>query len=174
MNNNNVSIRYHDKVLLGIDPGIGIIGYGIYNVTNQFLYYYGHGTIRTHKLTHLSERLFLIHTEMQALLNSLPKDREVVVYLEKTFHSNNSKTVNNVNYAIGIILLTLRNFNYEFVYPTTIKKFFNLKGGQNKKQILQHMKLWFPILKNNNINYNDDAIDGLAIGMIGYYKYYYK
>ena len=162
-------ILYANEFIIGIDPGLSMIGYGIYHLYNGLLIYSKHGTIRTTNALSLCERLSFIYNSLTNLL--LPFDKFITkIYIEQTFHSSNTKTINAVNYAIGVTLLSIRDFKYEFIYPSSIKKFFGLKGGKNKKNIFLHMSSWIQTLNGKGVNKNDDAIDGLAIGLFGFFK----
>lgn len=146
--------------ILGIDPGYGIVGYGIidYNVGTQVVDY---GVVSTPKELTLPERLEVIYSSLCSLINSYKPD---VLAVEELFYFKNQTTVISVAEARGVILLAGRNTKipiFEYT-PLQIKQALTGFGRAEKSQMQFMVKT---ILGLDTVPKPDDAADALAVAI---------
>ena len=90
-------------IILGIDPGYAIIGYGVLEYSNNHFKVLGYGAITTKAGTPFNERLEIIYRELDLIMTQYKPD---VMAIEKLFYNTNAKTVIDVAQARGVIVLT--------------------------------------------------------------------
>lgn len=140
--------------ILGIDPGIGICGFGLIE-GNEALDF---GVVTTKIRAPLPSRLKELYDGLTQIFDELKPD---VVSVEKLFFSKNITTGISVAEARGIVLLVAEQHNVEvFEYtPNEIKKTLTGYGSAKKGQIQEMVKLH---LKLETRPKPDDAADALA------------
>lgn len=148
-------------IILGIDPGFAITGYGIIEKQGNKYKYITHGAITTDAKLDFQERLKINHEELNKIIKQYKPD---LFGIEELFFAKNTKTAINVAQARGIIILTALQNNltiYEYT-PLQIKQALTGYGRADKNQIQQMVKT---ILCLNQIPKPDDAADALAIAI---------
>ena len=140
--------------ILGIDPGIGICGFGLIE-GNQALDF---GVVTTKIRAPLPSRLKELYDGLTQIFDELKPD---VVSVEKLFFSKNITTGISVAEARGIVLLVAEQHNVEvFEYtPNEIKKTLTGYGSAKKGQIQEMVKLHLNLETRPR---PDDAADTLA------------
>lgn len=147
--------------ILGIDPGIAIVGFGIieYDGVNFKVVDYGAVTSPAH--TPLPVRLKMVYDDMCYIIEKHNPDQ---VAIEELFFNNNAKTAITVGQARGVLILAAQNNNipvYEYT-PLQVKQGVVGYGRADKNQVQQMIK---SILKLNEIPKPDDTADALAIAV---------
>ena len=94
--------------ILGIDPGLAIVGYSIIEHIKDENTLITSGSIQTDKKKTDAERLYEIAIDMQTIIDKYKPD---VASIEKLFYFKNQKTVIPVAEARGVILTILQNFD---------------------------------------------------------------
>ena len=117
-------------VILGIDPGIGIVGYGLIEKNNSGINVIDYGVIETPKTESIAVRLAMVYEGITALINKYHPDE---VALEELFYFKNQKTIIPVAQARGVIVLAcIQKMGRLFEYtPMQIKQ--ALTGHGRKK-----------------------------------------
>lgn len=145
--------------ILGIDPGTGIIGFGVIDVIGPGKYnLVDAGVIRTPVNHPLPEVLETIYDEISELIK-LNKPDEISI--EKLFFSQNVKTAISVSHARGIILLAAKQSDLiigEYT-PQQIKQALTGYGKAKKEQVQEMVQM---ILKLKNPIKQDDCADAIA------------
>ncbi len=147
-------------VILGIDPGYGIIGYGVINTEKPDMVV-DYGTITTPKEDSIPVRLESIEKILKYILEKFKPD---VVAIEELFYFKNQTTIIPVAQARGVILLTCQKYCgniYEYT-PLQIKQALTGQGRAEKAQVQYMVKA---ILNLNSIPKPDDAADALAVAI---------
>ena len=147
-------------VILGIDPGYAIIGYGVID-TNAKDMVLDYGAITTPKEDTLPIRLERIEASLKYLFNKYKPD---VVAIEELFYFKNQKTVIQVAQARGVIILACQKYCgniYEYT-PLQIKQALTGQGRAEKAQVQYMVKA---ILGLDSIPKPDDAADALAVAI---------
>ena len=148
-------------VVLGIDPGYAIVGYGLVKFENQKLTPLQYGAIRTEADRPIAARLHEIYSDMKSLLDAFQPD---CVAMERLYFNTNEKTAINVSQARGVLLLACEQAGKEvFEYtPLQVKMSVVRYGRAEKRQV---MELTQRILGLKDIPKPDDAADALAIAV---------
>lgn len=157
---NNAKMK-KETVILGIDPGFAITGYGVIAKKNNKLIPVCYGCITTAKETPFEERLKQLHIDLKKIIKKYKPD---CVGLESLFFFKNAKTAMFVGQARGVLVLTsvlagLPIYNYT---PLQVKQAVSCYGRAGKKQIQEMVKT---ILNLEKIPHPDDAADALAIAI---------
>lgn len=148
-------------IILGVDPGTAIIGYGLIEKTNNKLELIDYGCIRTSADLSTADRLVILNKELEKLLK---KYKPSAVAVEDIFFFKNLKTAIKVSQARGVILLTIAKLKipvYEFT-PLQIKQAVTCYGRAEKIQVQKMVKA---LLNLKDIPKPDDAADALAIAI---------
>ncbi len=147
-------------VILGIDPGYAIVGYGVID-TNKRDMVLDYGAITTPKDDSMPVRLQSIEGALNFLFEKFKPD---VVAIEELFYFKNQKTVIPVAQARGVIVLTCQKYCgniYEYT-PLQIKQALTGHGRAEKAQVQYMVKA---ILGLDSIPKPDDAADALAVAI---------
>jgi crossover junction endodeoxyribonuclease RuvC len=153
----------NDRVVIGIDPGLATIGYGILRFQNEKAEIIDFGVIETPKGLELAERLLMIQQDLDHLIE-LHKPSEA--YVEEVFFSTNTKTALSVAHARGVIMSSLASggLRPRSLTPNQVKVGMTGDGAADKKQVQQMLKIHFSL---GSVPEPDDAADALAIAFCG-------
>lgn len=147
--------------ILGIDPGIAIVGFGVVDKSGNRYSTVEYGAITTPAHTPLENRLKTIYDEMTLLFANFHPD---AMSVEELFFNNNAKTAIAVGQARGVIILSAVESGvpiYEYT-PLQVKQALTGYGRASKMQIQQMMK---SMLGLSGIPKPDDVADALAIAV---------
>ncbi|MBR2589038.1 crossover junction endodeoxyribonuclease RuvC [Candidatus Saccharibacteria bacterium] len=144
--------------ILGIDPGTGICGFGVIDVTRGKTSLVDAGVISTPPHTPLPDRLEDIYKSLHEIIKLNKPD---VFSIEKLFFMQNITTGISVAEARGVCILVAKQehlpiFEYS---PNEIKKTMTGYGHADKKQMQEMVRLH---LKLDSVPKPDDAADALA------------
>lgn len=144
--------------ILGIDPGTGILGFGIIEVEKGKTHLVDAGVIRTPVHEDDAVRLETIYDE---LMDIIAASKPTVMSVEKLFFARNVTTAMTVSQARGVVLLCARQTQLEiFEYtPLQIKMAITSYGRADKKQVQEMVRV---ILGLNEVPKPDDCADALA------------
>ena len=148
-------------LILGIDPGYAIVGYGLVEYQSNRFRTVDYGAITTPAGMDFSQRLEMIYRQMQILLT---KYHPQAVAVEKLYFQNNQKTAIDVAQARGVILLAARLAGIElFEYtPLQVKSSVVGYGQAVKKQVQEMTRM---LLHLDAVPEPDDTADALAIAI---------
>ena len=147
--------------ILGIDPGVATIGFGVIDCDRSHQRLVQYGVITTPAGLPLSTRLWQISRDMQELLTAFRPDEAAV---EELFFSKNITTGISVAHGRGVLLLELERAGvpvFEYT-PMQVKQAVVGYGGAEKRQV---MLMTQRLLKMKDIPKPDDAADALAIAI---------
>jgi crossover junction endodeoxyribonuclease RuvC len=144
--------------ILGIDPGTGILGFGVIDVIKGNATLVDGGVIRTPVNEDDAVRLQTIFEEVTEIIKLNKPDQMSV---EKLFFAQNVTTAMTVAQARGVVLLAGKQARLEiFEYtPLQIKQAITGYGRAEKKQIQEMVRV---ILKLKEVPKPDDCADALA------------
>ena len=149
-------------IILGIDPGLATMGYGVINSLKGNYSVIDYGVVTTPKERTLPERLQQLEDGVKELIETYRPDN---VSIEELFFSKNITTGIPVAEARGVILLTAVKAIGKEVYeytPNQIKQAVTGYGGADKIQ-MQHMVQ--TLLRLKSVPRPDDAADALAVAI---------
>ena len=149
------------SVILGIDPGIAIVGFGAVNWDGSSLKLINCGAITTPAGIHLSQRLSQIYHDMLELIDNFKPD---AIAIEELFFNTNLTTGIAVAHGRGVILLAgqergIPMFEYT---PLQVKQAITGYGRADKKQMMEMVRR---LLNLRSAAKPDDASDALALAI---------
>ncbi len=147
--------------ILGLDPGIAIVGFGVIEAQRGQFHSLTYGAIRTEAGLPLSERLEIIYNDLNSLLDSLQPE---AVAIEELFFNTNITTGISVAHGRGILLLACRQKSipiFEYT-PLQVKQSVVGYGRAEKKQVQEMTK---QLLGLSAVPKPDDTADALAMAI---------
>jgi crossover junction endodeoxyribonuclease RuvC len=153
-------------VILGIDPGLRKIGYGLIKSEDNCIKIITSGNFIINSKLSFPERLKSIHDHIQDLLNNYNPD---VMAIENVYVNKNAKVSLKLGHARGVIILAVMNKGIPITEysPREIKQSIVGIGRASKTQI-QAMVLQILNLKNKKLQ--EDEADGLAVAICHEFK----
>ena len=148
-------------LVLGIDPGTAITGYGLVREDEEGLTLVDYGVITTAAGNPLPERLQAIY---QGLADVARKHQPQQAAVEELFFSRNVRTALSVGHARGVTLLALADAGlaiHEYK-PLQIKQAITGYGGAGKQQMQEMVRL---LLNLDHVPEPDDAADAVAVAV---------
>lgn len=144
--------------IIGIDPGTGILGFGVIDITGSKLTVVDAGVITTPAHTPLDERLEEIFDGLTGIVADTNPD---VMSIEKLFFARNVTTAISVAHARGVAMLVGRKAKMPIAEytPLQIKQTITGYGKADKKQMQEMVRLQLGL---KEIPKPDDAADALA------------
>ena len=148
-------------IVLGIDPGIARMGWGVIEVQSSKFKVQSYGCVETKAGTSIEKRLLIVYKEVVKLIEKYNPDALAV---EELFFNTNAKTAFIVGQARGVILLSASQQNIEIATytPLQVKMAITGYGRAEKAQIGQMVKV---LLKLREIPKPDDVADALAVAL---------
>ena len=147
--------------ILGIDPGIAIVGYGVVDKEGNRYKTIAYDAVTTKAHTPLEDRLEKVYNGVCEIIKEYKPD---AMSIEELFFNNNAKTALTVGQARGVIILAAVQNHipvYEYT-PLQVKQALTGYGRASKSQIQQMMK---SMLGLTEVPKPDDVADALAIAV---------
>ena len=147
--------------ILGIDPGTGILGFGVIDVDGRTSKLVDAGVIRTPVHEDDAVRLETIYDELMDIITANKPD---TMSVEKLFFARNVTTAMTVAQARGVVLLCAQQSGlpiFEYT-PLQIKQSVTGYGKADKKQIQEMVKV---LLRLQSVPQPDDCADALAAAL---------
>ncbi len=150
-------------ICLGIDPGLGRLGYGVVSLKGSTFEALSYGCLETSSKAPMEERLLQVYQTLGGLFSSFPLD---CVAVEKLYFGKNKTTAEMVWQARGVILLlaALEQKTLLEPNPGDVKIAVCGTGTAEKMQV---QKMVQRLLNLPELPRPDDAADGLAIAITG-------
>lgn len=148
-------------VIMGIDPGFAITGYGILKYTGNKFNLIKYGVITTDASEKFADRLKLLSSGIRGLISEYKPD---AVCIEELFFNKNIKTAIAAAHGRGVVLLSAAESGaevYEYT-PLQVKQAVVGYGHADKVQVQQMVKI---LLNLKEIPKPDDAADALAVAI---------
>ncbi len=148
-------------IILGIDPGIAIVGYGLIECVGNSHRPIEYGCITTDAKLDFPHRLKIVYDELIKIIDTY-KPEEMAI--EELFFNKNVKTAMKVGQARGVEILAGVNKGlsiYEYT-PLQIKQGIVGYGRAEKHQVQEMVKMF---LNLKEIPKPDDAADALAVAL---------
>ena len=147
--------------ILGVDPGIALVGFGIVEVADRGLRAGQYGHIATESGTPVADRLKILYDDMCTVIREYKPD---VVAVEELFFNKNAKTAIVASHARGVLILAAVNSGVPVAEYTPLQVKQAVVGyGRASKQQVQAMVTRLLDLKE--IPKPDDTADALAVAI---------
>ena len=150
--------------IIGIDPGTGILGFGVIEVVDKKMKIIDAGVVTTPAHTPIDVRLEDIFDSLTEVISETKPD---VMSIEKLFFSQNVTTAMSVSQARGVAMLAGRKGRmsiHEYT-PLQIKQTVTGYGKADKKQVQEMVKMQLNLKK---VPQPDDCADALAAAITHY------
>ncbi len=148
-------------LVLGIDPGLAILGYGVVEKDHNKLCTLDYGTVTTPSRMNTAQRLVRIYDGVCELMDKFCPD---AVAVEELFFNKNVKTAISIGEARGVAIVAAAQYDvpiYEYT-PLQVKQAVVGYGRAEKRQVQHMVKM---LLGLRDIPKPDDAADALAISI---------
>lgn len=147
--------------ILGIDPGMAIVGYALLDYQNDTCILEASGSIQTDKNKSTSERLAEIFDDLNTIVEKYQPD---CASIEKLYFFKNQKTIIPVAESRGVILTVLEKHQIPIAEytPIEVKQVLTGYGRASKKEVEQMVKI---SLSTENLPKLDDTVDAVAIAI---------
>lgn len=148
-------------LVLGIDPGTAICGYGLVEMNGNHLRAVHYGAVTTSPKSKPEDRLLKIHSEIDGLIKAYKPD---VMGVEQLFFNRNTTTAIPVGQARGVILLAAAANGVELVErtPLQVKQSVVGYGKATKEQVIYMVE---KLLNLKQKPHPDDVADALAVAI---------
>lgn len=158
-----------DRIIIGIDPGTNVMGYGILGVRGKQPYLIALGVIRLSKLEDHYLRLRRIYDRVQALVEQYLPDEMAI---EAPFFGKNVQSMLKLGRAQGVAMAAAlaREVPITEYEPRKIKQAITGNGAASKEQVRELLRR---ILNIDNKVFDDlelDATDALAAALCHHYE----
>lgn len=154
-------------IIMGIDPGFAITGYGIVKYEGNRFTSVDYGAITTESSMDLPKRLLILYNGLKEIIE---KYRPEAISIEELFFNKNIKTALAVGHGRGVAVLAAAQSGVEvFEYtPLQVKQSIVGYGRAEKAQVQQMVKA---ILNLPAIPKPDDVADALAVAVCHAHSY---
>ncbi|MFM8243275.1 MAG: crossover junction endodeoxyribonuclease RuvC [Crocinitomicaceae bacterium] len=155
-----------DKVILGIDPGTTVLGYGIIHVQNNKLSMLTFGIVQLSKLTNQPDKLKRILDRLNGLIAEYKPDEMAI---EAPFFGKNVQSMLKLGRAQGVAIASCLNHNipFEEYSPRRIKQSITGSGNASKEQVAAMLQ---KLLSFEEMPKFLDATDGLAVAVCHHFS----
>lgn len=158
----------HERIILGVDPGTSLMGYGIIKAEGKKLSLLALGVITLSKYDNHAVRLKIIFNRIQGLIEEFHPDE---LAIEAPFFGKNVQSMLKLGKAQGVAIAAAlsRDLHYVEYAPRKIKQSITGKGSSSKEQVAAMLQ---NILKipQDQMPKNLDATDGLAAALCHFYQ----
>lgn len=155
-----------DKIILGIDPGTTVMGYGIIHIKRNKMTLVTYGVIQLAKLATHPDKLKRIFDRVDGLIQEYRPDEMAI---EAPFFGKNVQSMLKLGRAQGVCIAASlsRDVPFEEYAPRRIKQAITGKGSASKEQVALMIQ---SLLGLKEIPKQLDATDGLAAAICHHYS----
>jgi crossover junction endodeoxyribonuclease RuvC len=148
-------------IILGIDPGTNVTGYGIIKYQNNTFSKVASGIIKLSSANPIPVRLKIIYDSLDKLIKTYKPDEFAI---ETAFYGKNVQSAMKIGYARGVSILAAghNNIPTSEYSPRQVKKSVVGRGSATKEQVSYMIKT---LLVINNEKMKTDETDALAIAL---------
>ena len=155
-----------DKIILGIDPGTTVMGYGIIHLKNNQMTLLNFGIIQLSKLPTHPDKLKRIYDRLDGIMKEYKPDEMAI---EAPFFGKNVQSMLKLGRAQGVSIAAAlaNNIPFEEYTPRRIKQAITGSGAASKEQVA--------IMLQNLLGFKEipkylDATDGLAVAVCHHFS----
>ena len=148
-------------VILGIDPGYAIVGWGVLEYKNNHFRVIDFGAVTTKAGEYFPQRLLLIYRQLKEIIE---RYKPQVLSMEKLYFNSNTTTAIDVAQARGVITLVAHECGLQIAEytPLQVKQAVVGYGRAEKKQVQEMTRT---ILGLSKVPKPDDTADALAMAI---------
>ena len=155
-----------DKIILGIDPGTTVMGYGIIHIQKNKMSMLNFGIIQLSKLENHPEKLKRILDRSNGLIMEYKPDEMAI---EAPFFGKNVQSMLKLGRAQGVAIAACLNHNvpFEEYAPRRVKQAITGSGSASKEQVAAMLQT---LLNFDEMPKYLDATDGLAVAVCHHFS----
>ena len=155
-----------DKIILGIDPGTTVLGYGLIHVKDNKIKLINFGIIQLNKITNHPDKLKKIFDRLTAIIKEYKPDEMAI---EAPFFGKNVQSMLKLGRAQGVAIAASLSFNvpFEEYTPRRIKQSVTGNGNASKEQVAAMLQT---LLSVPEMPKYLDATDGLAVAVCHHFS----
>lgn len=168
MNSQNDELKTFDKIIIGIDPGTNVMGYGLLGVLNRKPKMIAMGVIQLSKFESHYMRLHRIYDRVIGLVDEFLPDEMAI---EAPFFGKNVQSMLKLGRAQGVAMAAAlaRDVPITEYEPRKIKMAITGNGAASKEQVQEMLRRILDIPKEQLLP-QLDATDALAVAMCHFYE----
>jgi crossover junction endodeoxyribonuclease RuvC len=161
-----LQIMDEDKIILGIDPGTTVLGYGLIHIQQSKLKMLNFGTIQLSKLPTHPDKLKRIYDRLEQIIREYRPDEMAI---EAPFFGKNVQSMLKLGRAQGVAIAASlsQNIPFEEYSPRRIKQAITGNGNASKEQVAAMLQ---KLLNFNELPTYLDATDGLAVAVCHHFS----
>ena len=161
-----LQIMDEDKIILGIDPGTTVLGYGLIHIQQSKLKMLNFGTIQLSKLPTHPDKLKRIYDRLDQIIREYRPDEMAI---EAPFFGKNVQSMLKLGRAQGVAIAASlsQNIPFEEYSPRRIKQAITGNGNASKEQVAAMLQ---KLLNFNELPTYLDATDGLAVAVCHHFS----
>lgn len=155
-----------DKIILGIDPGTTVMGYGLIHVKGKKIEMLNFGVIQLNKLATHPDKLKRIYDRVCGIIAEYKPDEMAI---EAPFFGKNVQSMLKLGRAQGVAIAAALHYNlpFEEYTPKRIKQAITGSGAASKEQVAAMLQ---QILQFQDLPKYLDATDGLAAALCHHFS----
>ena len=156
------------RIIIGIDPGTTVMGYGIIGINGKEMSIIAMGAIQLNKFESHYLRLKRIHERITGLVNQYLPDEFAI---EAPFYGKNVQSMLKLGRAQGAAMAAALAHDipiFEYA-PLKVKQSITGNGGASKEQVAEMLRRMFGVPKDKMPHFLD-ATDALAVAVCHYYE----
>ncbi len=155
-----------DKIILGIDPGTTVLGYGLIAVQKNKLSLINFGVIQLNKIPNHPDKLKRIYDRISGIISEFHPDEMAI---EAPFFGKNVQSMLKLGRAQGVAIAASlsKNIPFEEYSPRRIKQAITGNGNASKEQVAAMLQ---KLLNFNDLPKYLDATDGLAVAVCHHFS----
>lgn len=155
-----------DKIILGIDPGTSVLGYGLIHVKGKNVSLVNFGVIHLKKLPTHPDKLKRIYDRLDGIIREFKPDEMAI---EAPFFGKNVQSMLKLGRAQGVSIAAALHHNipFEEYTPRRIKQAITGSGQASKEQVASMLQ---KLLQFKEMPQYLDATDGLAVALCHHYS----
>jgi crossover junction endodeoxyribonuclease RuvC len=156
----------NETIILGIDPGTSIFGYGVIQIQNKKIKLIALGSVNLSKYSNHQLKLKYIFERVRYLVDEYKPDQCAI---EAPFFGKNVQSMLKLGRAQGVSMAAVltRDIPIEEYSPRKIKQAITGNGNASKEQVAAMLQT---ICKFKEMPKNLDATDGLAVAICHHYQ----
>jgi len=155
-----------DKIILGIDPGTTVLGYGLIHIKQNKLHMLNFGVIQLNKLPTHPDKLKRIFDRLDGIIKEYKPDEMAI---EAPFFGKNVQSMLKLGRAQGVAIAAGlgNNIPFEEYSPRRIKQSITGNGNASKEQVAAMLQ---KLLNFQDMPKYLDATDGLAVAVCHHFS----
>lgn len=159
-------MQKHGKIILGIDPGTLLMGYGIIEVRGSLLQLKEMNVLRLPAKKSNPERLYIIHSKVEELIRHFKPDEFAI---EAPFFGKNVQSMLKLGRAQGVAIAAAMSKGIPVTEysPKKVKQSVTGNGNAGKEQVWKMLQQIL-VVKQEPVSY--DATDALAVAVCHHFQ----